>query len=144
MKSLRIIIAGGRDFDNYKILRSKSLAAITDINKQVNQTDKIKREFVTIISGAARGADSLGEQFAKEFELTLKQMPAQWEEHGRKAGYLRNAQMADFACEDKDSQGVLIAFWDGKSRGTRHMIDIAIKHGMTICVFDYEGNRIEH
>ena len=140
MKALRIIIAGGRDFDNYKLLRSKTLKVINQVIRDINHTDSIPSQLITIISGTANGADQQGELFAKEFHLELKRMPAQWEEYGKSAGYMRNTQMANFACLDENAQGILIAFWDGKSRGTKHMIDIAKKKNMLIYTFDYAGN----
>lgn len=60
----------------------------------------------------------MGERYAKENGIDLAIFPAEWDKYGKRAGYLRNEQMADHA----DS---LIAFWDGKSKGTKHMIDIA-------------------
>jgi|ERR1039458_1423661 hypothetical protein len=71
-----------------------------------------------IISGAARGADALGERWACEHAIPLVRMPADWDAHGRRAGYLRNLEMA------KQAQA-LIALWDGTSRGTAHMIETA-------------------
>ena len=143
MKTLRIIIAGGRDFDDYSLLRTKVIYAVKDVLIKVNQKNLIPKQQVTIISGTAKGADSLGEQFAKEFELALKQMPAQWDAYGKSAGYRRNVQMAEFAREDDNAQGILIAFWDGKSRGTKHMIEIAQKHDLMIYVFNYNGDEIQ-
>lgn len=70
--------------------------------------NKIKTHNVIIVSGA----DSLGEQFAKEHGLSCELHPADWNKHGRAAGPIRNAQMAEIS-------DALIAFWDGKSRGTK-------------------------
>ena len=80
-----------------------------------------------IVSGTARGADQLGERFAKEFNLGLARFPADWS-IGKQAGYLRNAEMSKYAKEDKEI-GVLIAFWNG-SKGTKYMIDLATKDGL--------------
>lgn len=74
----------------------------------------------TIVSGGARGADKLGEVYAKDNGYNLRIFPADWNTHGYKAGFLRNEEMAEYA-------DALAAFWDGKSRGTKHMISTALK-----------------
>lgn len=71
---------------------------------------------VELVCGMARGADLLGLQWAKEYRVPWKEFPAEWDLYGRSAGYRRNAEMADYA-------DVLIAFWDGDSKGTKHMIE---------------------
>lgn len=91
---------------------------------------------ITIVSGCAGGADKLGERYAKERGYELQPMPAQWYVYGRSAGYKRNAEMAAFATH-------LLAFWDRKSRGTRHMVLEANKRGLGILVYDLLGNKIE-
>lgn len=137
MKKLRIIIAGGRDFEDYGALKMETLAAIKEVNMKINGTDKINQNEITIISGCARGADSLGIRFAEDFHLQLEKFPAQWDKYGNKAGYLRNQEMAKFASSSEDAYGVLIAFWDGKSKGTNHMINIAKKVKLEVMVIDY-------
>lgn len=137
MKNLRIIIAGGRDFADYGALKMETLAAIKEVNLKINGTDKISKDRITIISGCARGADSLGIKFAEDFQLPIEKFPAQWDKFGNKAGYLRNQEMAKFATSDENSAGVLIAFWDGKSKGTNHMINIAKKAKLEVMIIDY-------
>lgn len=70
----------------------------------------------TVISGTANGADKLGEEFAERNNIKVERYPANWDKNGKKAGYLRNVEMAKEA-------DCLIAIWDGKSKGTKHMID---------------------
>jgi hypothetical protein len=94
-----------------------------------------KREEIEIISGHARGADSLGEQFAKEFKLNLKIFPANWEKYGRGAGPIRNEEMAKYAAED---QGILIAFKFPDSRGTASMIQIAKQYNLETYIFNFK------
>ena len=89
-----------------------------------------------IISGTARGADQFGEQFAKEENYLLSRFPADWDKYGKSAGYRRNVEMAKFAIEDQN-KGLLIAFWDGKSSGTKWMIDIANQYGLDVEVVRY-------
>ena len=109
---MRIIIAGSRFFNDYDFLSREVNRIIKELN--VSFSD------ISIISGTAIGADQLGEKFAKENNINLKYFPAQWDKLGKAAGFLRNKEMANYAKEDN---GVLIAFWNGKSRGTSHMID---------------------
>ena len=128
MKELRIIIAGSRDFNDYELLKKSAIEIIT---KKTMLPDLTR-----IISGGARGADTLGERFANEMGLEISRFIPDWDGLGKRAGYVRNAEMAKFAVED-DSYGVLIAFWDGKSRGTKHMIDLANKYGLEVHVVNF-------
>ena len=132
MKELRVIIAGSRDFDDFSKLMNSSMEILTEISKKRDDLDRIR-----IISGTARGADKLGEQYAKIAGYELSKFPADWDGLGKRAGHVRNAEMAKFAVED-DSYGVLIAFWDGQSRGTKHMIDLAKRYGLEVHVVNYK------
>ena len=105
----RVIIAGGRDFDDYGLLCESCDRFLT----QKHQTHSI-----VIVSGAARGADTLGERYTHERGYAVEQYPADWTHEGKAAGFIRNAQMASIA-------DALIAFWDDQSMGTAHMIDQA-------------------
>jgi hypothetical protein len=106
----RVIIAGSRDFKDYD-----TLCEICDFMLK-NKLD------VEIVSGTAKGADQLGEKYANERGYKLKKFPADWS-LGKSAGYIRNELMAKNA-------DALIAFWDGKSKGTNHMINIAKKNNL--------------
>ena len=128
MKEMRIIIAGSRDFNNYDLLKKEVLNIVKDDNRP--------KELVKIISGGARGADTLGEYFAKEFGLEVKRFIPDWDSLGKRAGYVRNADMAKYAVQD-GHYGLLIAFWNGESRGTKHMIDLANKYGLEVHVINY-------
>ena len=131
MKELRVIIAGSRDFNDYKLLKKSAIEIIT------NKT--MLPDLTRIISGGARGADTLGERFANEMGLEISRFIPDWDGLGKRAGYVRNAEMAKFAVED-NSYGVLIAFWDGQSRGTKHMIDLAKRYGLEVHVVNYKVN----
>lgn len=124
MKELRVIIAGSRNFDDFLKLIDSCTDILSKITEHHNDLNKIR-----VVSGAARGADQLGEQYAKVREYELSRFPADWDGLGKRAGYVRNAEMAKYAMED-GNYGVLIAFWDGKSKGTKHMIDLAEKNGL--------------
>ena len=128
MKELRVIIAGSRDFSDYELLKKSAIEIIT---KKTMLPDLTR-----IISGGARGADTLGERFANEMGLEISRFIPDWDGLGKRAGYVRNAEMAKFAVED-DNDGVLIAFWDGKSRGTKHMIDLAKRYGLEVHVVSF-------
>jgi len=107
----RIIVAGSRYFSNKEWLYS----VLDDYIKSVDDN-------VEIVSGHCRGADMLGEQYAKDHGIPLVLFPANWSKYGKRAGYIRNDQMAKYASEKK---GVLIAFPIGEARGTKMMIRIA-------------------
>lgn len=115
---MKVIIAGSRDFSDYEKLKEVCDYMLS------RQTD------VEIVSGAARGADILGEQYAKEKGHSLKQFPAEWDKFGKRAGYLRNEDMAKYS-------DALIAFWDGKSKGTEHMISLAKKYNLKVKIHKF-------
>ena len=119
---IKVIIAGTRDFNDYDFLKKNVDYFLQGINPN--------NEEIEIVSGNARGADKLGERYAKERNLPVKLFPANWDKYGKRAGYLRNQEMANYA-------DVLIAFWDEKSKGTKHMIDIAKKQDLTVIVVGY-------
>jgi len=116
---MRLIVAGGREFNDYELLKEKL------DNLLINNTDDVE-----IVSGKARGADSLGEKYAKEKGYTVKEFPAKWNEYGKRAGYLRNEEMALYATH-------CVCFWDGESKGTKHMIDLAKKSNLNLRVVSY-------
>ena len=118
----RVIIAGCRDFYNYVTLKERC---------EYYLQNKMKTHNVIIVSGHATGADSLGEKFAADHNLKCELYPADWERHGRAAGPIRNEEMAEVS-------DALIAFWDGKSRGTRSMIEIARRKGLQVAVVRYD------
>ena len=131
---VRIIIAGGREFNDFKRLSQTCDKVISGYcNDDIN---------ITIISGNAKGTDRLGESYARMKGYNLQIFPADWFKYGRKAGIIRNAQMAEYATSD-NATGVLIAFWNGKSKGTGNMIDIARSKDMSVCIdiCDYEKEK---
>ena len=113
---MKTIIAGGRNFNDYKLL--------------VRECRKRLFEISEIVSGCANGADKLGEKFANDYDVPIKKFPADWNKFGKSAGYIRNEEMAKYA-------DALIAFWDGQSKGTKHMIDLAHKHKLNVTVINY-------
>lgn len=95
--------------------------------------DKNKAD-LEIISGTARGADTYGSIYAEDNGIKLVEMPAEWERLGRTAGYVRNEAMAKYAA---GADGVLFAFWDRRSRGTKHMIDMAKEYNLEVHIIEY-------
>lgn len=114
---MKIIIAGSRYFNDYKLLKST-------ISEYLEQLDDVE-----IVSGGAKGADKLGELFANENNYKLIIFPADWS-IGKGAGFIRNKQMADYG-------DALIAFWDGQSKGTKMMIELAKKMNLKVNVVLY-------
>ncbi len=115
---VKIIVAGSRSFDDYKLMEEKLDELIRG------------RKNTEIVSGTAKGADLLGERYARERGFEIKRFPADWDKFGKKAGYLRNEQMAKYA-------NACVCFWDGNSRGTKSMIDLAEKHKLKTFVIRY-------
>lgn len=105
MSTFKVVICGCRDFYDYGYLKEKCLYYLQN-----------KMPDVLIISGAASGADELGERFAQEHHLKIERHPADWDRYGKRAGPIRNEEMVQ-RCDG------VIAFWDGKSRGTKTTID---------------------
>lgn len=122
MIDYRIIIAGGRDFNDYEHLK----LVMDSVHPKLREDGRK----LIVVSGKARGADALGERWAIENNIPVEEFPADWATHGKSAGYKRNEQMAIH------SDG-LVAFWDGKSRGTEHMINLAKKHGLKAMTIRY-------
>ncbi len=127
---MKVIIAGGRDFDDYELLRKHCddffWNALSDDIEIVSgcqvSTDKD--------TGQKYGADYLGEQYAKDNGYPIKPFPANWDKYGKSAGPIRNEEMAMYA-------DTAIIFWDGKSRGTKSMVDFAKKHKLILKIIRY-------
>ena len=127
----KIVVAGCRDFVDYNHLKSCLDPQIAQLIVENNILDEIE-----IVSGGARGADSLGERYAREWNFALKRFPADWNQYGKRAGYIRNEQMAKYA-------DACICFWDGQSKGTKHMIDLARKYNLKLIVNRIDNNKEE-
>jgi len=131
-KKVKVVVAGSRGFSDYELLKDQLRDILSDI--VLNEDSDAEFE---IVSGDAKGADKLGERFAKEKSLKLVTFPANWKENGKQAGMLRNVEMAKYASES--DRGVLVAFWDGVSRGTEQMIRMAEKYYLDIYIINYIG-----
>lgn len=114
---MKLIIAGGRDCTDEKVL-FRALAKFPDLRAD------------EVVCGMAKGADTLGYNYATCLGLDIKEFPAQWDLHGRKAGPLRNIEMGDYA-------DALLALWDGESKGTKHMIEYMRKLNKPVYIYNY-------
>ena len=118
---IRLIIAGSRDFFDYNLVANEANLFIAAIRTGTPNAQ------ISIVSGNAKGVDELGEQFAKDNNLEVIRIPAEWERHGRFAGPIRNKEMVKLGTH-------VLAFWDGKSKGTKSMINLATKKGLIVKV----------
>lgn len=108
---MRLIVAGSRDIDSSIFDRfALDELVISHISSPITE----------LLCGMAKGADMVGYEWAKAHGVPIREYPARWDKHGKAAGVIRNQQMA----ADAD---ILVALWDGKSNGTRHMIDMMSK-----------------
>ncbi len=112
----RIVIAGCRDYNNYQEAKKHIDYYLKNIRKEND---------IIIVSGCASGADAIGERYAEENRFKVEKYPAEWEKYGRSAGPRRNKQMAEVG-------DCVICFWNGKSKGTKSMIEYAKKYNKPI------------
>ena len=109
--SMKVIIAGSRSITNYNLVSSI--------------IDKAGFAITEVVSGCARGVDSLGERYAREHNISIKHFPAKWDTFGKSAGMIRNKEMAYYA-------DALIAIYKDNSKGTLDMIERAKKVGLAV------------
>ena len=112
----RIVIAGCRNYENY-----------SEAKKYIDYcVSEIKGKYTLIfVSGGCRGADYLGERYALENGYKIEKYMAEWDKYGRSAGTKRNERMAQIA-------DYIICFWDGKSRGTKSMIEFSKQYNKPV------------
>ena len=107
---MRITIGGCRDFNDYEIFKVFVDECLSEIEDKE----------IVVLSGHCSGTDLMAEKYAKEMGYDLEIFPAEWEKYGRAAGPKRNKEMVE-------KSDVVIAFWNGKSKGTNNLIKIAKK-----------------
>ena len=110
---MKVIIAGSRDFHDYDVV----LKAIKESQFNISE----------VVSGMASGVDQLAIRYAKENNLPLHEYWAEWEFYGKSAGPIRNRLMAKNA-------DALIAIHSKDSKGTKNMIETALKEGLRVFV----------
>ena len=116
-KEFRVVVAGSRNFGDYERLSA-------ELDKFL-----VGKKNVVIVSGTARGADRMGEQYAAEHGYKIDQFPAEWGKYHQGAGPIRNMQMVKTA-------DAVVAFWDNQSSGTRNIIDCARQESIPYKVFN--------
>ena len=112
----KVLVCGGRDYNDRETVQ--------------RTLDRIKP--AEIIHGAARGADTLAGEYARDRDIPCRRFPADWQRHGRSAGFLRNRQMLDEGKPD-----LVVAFPGGP--GTRNMVNTALERGFQVKTVDGEG-----
>lgn len=118
LNACRIVVAGSRHFLDYDLM-------CRELDKLFSESIEFVGREIKIVSGMADGADTLAIRYADEHKLTKILFPANWKRYPRIAGFLRNEDMLSVATH-------LVVFWDGKSNGTRHIIEIAKAKGIPI------------
>jgi hypothetical protein len=121
-KVVKLVVAGSRSFNDYQ----KMSLILDNFRRRCVAEGKI----LHIAGGGARGADSCAELYAKRNGIPFMSFPADWDRYGRSAGFRRNEEMARFGTE-------LFVFWDGSSRGTRHMIVSMKKRSKRVTIFHF-------
>ena len=119
---MRLIIAGSRALTSYELLQR--------CMKQTQFAAALRAPDGSIIlSGCARGIDTLALRWAREHGLPVEHWPADWAAHGMRAGFVRNEAMVSEA-------DALVAIWDSNSIGTAHIVRITCERGLPVEVFD--------
>jgi len=121
---IRLAVVGSRTITDFNIVADY-------LDDLIFKTNKISAVGL-IISGGARGIDRLAERYADERGIKKKVIKPDWNTYGKRAGYLRNIEIVKNA-------SMVVAIWDGKSKGTKHTIDIAEREGKEVIIFKYVG-----
>ena len=124
---INVAVVGSRTYKNYKEFKgllSQKLFLICD--REEDYLSKVK-----IVSGGAIGVDSMAERFAREYNIPIKVFKANWEFHGRGAGYIRNNDIMH-------ASNICIAFWDEESRGTKHTINLFRKSKKDVHIINFK------
>lgn len=127
MDKFYLLVAGTRTFDDYELL-----------SKKIQQLTIRYGNNICIVSGGAKGADTLAERYAKEHGLEFVKFTAKWNEYGKKAGFIRNEEMHDYISKYEHRGCVL--FWDGKSKGTKHNIGLSKIYKNQLRIVLYENS----
>lgn len=120
---MRVLVCGSREFNDKELME-----------------DVLEELYITcVIEGEARGADTLARKYAEGHGIPVDAFPAQWDVYGKAAGPIRNTQMLRIGKPE-----LVVAFWDGWSKGTRNMIKIAKQAGIAVKVVDvlYDASRM--
>lgn len=124
MEKIKLAIVGSRSFSDKSIFDRTMLRLEEEY------------EISTIVSGGARGADSMGENYADRNGIDKIIFRPDWNKYGKAAGFIRNEDIIK-NCD------VCVAFWDGGSHGTKHDIDLCEKYNKKCYIVNYIKNVIE-
>lgn len=117
---VKLAIVGSRGFQDYDAL-------VEFIDRIIKENDY---EVTEVISGGAKGADRLGELWARTRGYPIIIYQAEWDKYGKSAGFRRNYDIIQ-RCD------IVFAFWDGESKGTKHDLELAEKFGKQIFLYNY-------
>lgn len=120
----KIVVAGSRSFKDFDLLKQKLDSIFSNF----------KNEEIEIVCGEATGADLLGKKYAIEKGYKVKSFPAYWNLYNRAAGPIRNNEMAQYSTH-------CVIFWDGKSAGSRNMIDCCNKYNLPVRVIQFNNTK---
>jgi hypothetical protein len=126
---MRVIIAGGRELDG-PVIESIVRSVLTSLIYEVACKTPLQPLAVRIMGGAARGVDKVGKVVAEKLGLDYEERPADWAKHGKAAGPIRNQDMSEWCALDPECHLILV--WDGKSRGSKNMLQTAQAYGIVV------------
>lgn len=115
-----VLVCGSRDWTDREAIERALGAVAAKLPPSLD---------VTVLHGAARGADQLAGEVANDYSFTVREFPADWRRYGRRAGFVRNIQMLD------EQPDLVLAFQRNDSRGTQHTIDQARRRGIAVRVY---------
>jgi len=119
---MKIAIIGSRTFLDYELLSDT-------IKKYLSENNLIIK---SVVSGGAKGADTLAEKFALENTIEMIVFKPDWKRFGKRAGFMRNTLIIE-------NSDVVFAFWDGKSSGTKDSIEKAKSLNKKVIITHYEN-----
>ncbi len=127
MNEVKILICGGRHFNEYDVFSKTVNSVLNDL--------EIHQDQIELVSGGCEGTDKMAERYAEENSISISVFNADWKRYGRAAGPIRNRQMIDYI-KDSDHSYV-IAFTSDRTKGTRNTIELASKNSIEVFQFDY-------
>lgn len=119
----RIVVCGSRGFEDYQAFQRCMDVLLRSLDEPME-----------LVSGHASGADRLAERYASENSIPIHIIRPDWKTYGKAAGPIRNRKMLEYTSAETP---VVIAFWDGESRGTKHTIDAARSMDINVYVIRY-------
>lgn len=117
----RVLITGSRGWDDAETIENALISAFKESGRALPD--------ITVVHGTAPGADSIAGMLAGSLGMAVEEHPADWERWGRRAGFLRNAEMVNAGAD------VCLAFWDGASKGTKMTMELAMKAGIDMRMY---------